>query len=191
MEGRWILIFLTVVFFIVGAALLVYNFTISDKGQNDSDSDGIVDMNDNCPHVYNPDQKDSDENKIGDACDSSTFCIKDQIQLDECTSLGHSAVDDSTCPSWSKFSSNRCIKYSYNFTCSADQSQLCGTMAPDYTPIPTSRCATGWACPFYNTEYENNQSCLDAGGILQADPSCLVYETACTTYQKINLRCSS
>ena len=35
----------------------------------DQDHDGIPDFRDNCPTVYNPDQKDSDGNGIGDACD--------------------------------------------------------------------------------------------------------------------------
>ena len=35
----------------------------------DSDGDGIPDAQDNCPDVANPDQKDSDKNGIGDACD--------------------------------------------------------------------------------------------------------------------------
>jgi len=191
MEGRWILIFLTVVFFITGAILLVYNFTISGKELlKDSDGDSILNNKDNCPYVYNPDQKDSNDNRIGDACDSNTFCISDQAKLDECKSLGHSSVEDSTCPSWSKFASKRCIKYSYNFTCSVNESQLCGTTAPEYMPILTSRCATGWACPFYNTEYENNQSCIELGGIPEPDPLCLL-GTACSLYQTANLRCSS
>jgi hypothetical protein len=36
----------------------------------DRDHDGIPDFRDNCPDVYNPDQKDSDNNGIGDACDT-------------------------------------------------------------------------------------------------------------------------
>lgn len=35
----------------------------------DGDADGFVGLNDNCPDVYNPDQRDSDGNGIGDACD--------------------------------------------------------------------------------------------------------------------------
>ena len=35
----------------------------------DSDSDGVSDVNDNCPSVENLDQKDSDGNGVGDACD--------------------------------------------------------------------------------------------------------------------------
>ena len=35
----------------------------------DSDGDEIPDVFDNCPHVFNPDQLDSDHNGVGDACD--------------------------------------------------------------------------------------------------------------------------
>jgi uncharacterized protein YcfL len=35
----------------------------------DSDKDGVCDKVDNCPNVYNPDQKDSNNNGIGDACE--------------------------------------------------------------------------------------------------------------------------
>jgi len=37
----------------------------------DTDSDGIPDAEDNCPQIPNPDQKDSDGDKIGDACDDT------------------------------------------------------------------------------------------------------------------------
>ena len=36
---------------------------------SDSDCDGICDIADNCPLVYNPDQKDSNKDGYGDACD--------------------------------------------------------------------------------------------------------------------------
>ena len=35
----------------------------------DGDGDGFLGLQDNCPNVYNPDQRDSDGNGIGDACD--------------------------------------------------------------------------------------------------------------------------
>lgn len=38
----------------------------------DTDKDGIADSRDNCPKTYNPDQKDSNKNGIGDACDTNT-----------------------------------------------------------------------------------------------------------------------
>jgi len=42
----------------------------------DRDKDGIPDFRDNCPDVYNPDQKDEDENGIGDACQQGPIIKK-------------------------------------------------------------------------------------------------------------------
>ena len=36
---------------------------------NDSDEDGVIDMNDNCPYAANPDQADVDYDGTGDVCD--------------------------------------------------------------------------------------------------------------------------
>lgn len=38
-------------------------------GNTDSDGDGVVDVNDNCPDDYNPEQIDSDNDGAGDLCD--------------------------------------------------------------------------------------------------------------------------
>jgi hypothetical protein len=40
-----------------------------DAGTNDGDGDGTPDDTDNCPGVSNPDQMDTDGDKLGDACD--------------------------------------------------------------------------------------------------------------------------
>jgi hypothetical protein len=37
----------------------------------DKDNDGVPDFRDNCPTNYNPDQKDSNGNGMGDACDAA------------------------------------------------------------------------------------------------------------------------
>ncbi len=37
---------------------------------DDDDNDGVLDVNDNCPLVYNPGQEDSDNDGIGDVCDN-------------------------------------------------------------------------------------------------------------------------
>ncbi len=43
-----------------------------DKGlyDGDFDDDQVLDAGDNCPDVYNPDQSDSDGDKVGDVCDT-------------------------------------------------------------------------------------------------------------------------
>ena len=57
-----------------------------DVCDNDPDGDGIAGKNDNCPLVNNPEQRDVDGNKIGDACDLF-FCCEDSsltVPLEEC-----------------------------------------------------------------------------------------------------------
>lgn len=42
---------------------------------NDADSDGVCGDIDNCPNIFNPNQKDSDKNGIGDICDNCNFYL--------------------------------------------------------------------------------------------------------------------
>jgi hypothetical protein len=76
--------------------ILVPQYSLADRthpkleaypksSDSDSDSDGIADVSDNCPGVYNPDQADNDSDGYGDACDSSTaFAVLD-TQLESVT----------------------------------------------------------------------------------------------------------
>jgi len=40
---------------------------------SDLDTDGILDDIDNCPQMYNPDQADSNKNRVGDVCDDTDY----------------------------------------------------------------------------------------------------------------------
>jgi len=46
-----------------------------EYNSDDADADGILDGSDNCPDIYNPDQKDSDGDGLGDFCDPSNVFI--------------------------------------------------------------------------------------------------------------------
>jgi streptogramin lyase len=64
---------------------------------DDSDGDGIGDLCDNCPAVYNPDQADADEDGKGDACDcdnadglctAELWCANQGTPDSDCISCG-------------------------------------------------------------------------------------------------------
>lgn len=48
----------------------------------DSDSDGISDIEDNCPFVFNPDQNDSDGDGVGDVCDTTNCGVCGNVDGD-------------------------------------------------------------------------------------------------------------
>jgi len=52
--------------------LLNADVTLFNMQDVDNDCDNVANNVDNCPEVYNPDQTDSDNNGIGDACDTLT-----------------------------------------------------------------------------------------------------------------------
>jgi len=57
----------------------------------DTDSDGILDENDNCPNDYNPTQADTDEDGVGDSCDPCNNLVFTGGDLDTDLSLD---IDD-------------------------------------------------------------------------------------------------
>jgi hypothetical protein len=44
--------------------------TLTITSISDSDGDGVIDSEDNCPVDANPDQRNSDDDQLGDACDA-------------------------------------------------------------------------------------------------------------------------
>lgn len=76
----------------------------------DSDGDGIFDVIDNCPLVYNPDQADADSNGVGDACEvcdcpsqgdlngSAVINSTDLTLLINVVFFGGADVQDPLCP---------------------------------------------------------------------------------------------
>ena len=66
--------------------------------RNDSDCDGISNAKDNCIAVYNPDQKDSNKNGWGDACEQTQKgkinCVIPDQRPDTSSSTGELSAED-------------------------------------------------------------------------------------------------
>lgn len=73
---------------IVAIALIFIFYSLVIPTKNDIDKDGVIDIDDNCPEIKNPDQKDYDKDNAGvggkptgDACDSTPY--GEEEELDE------------------------------------------------------------------------------------------------------------
>lgn len=65
-----------------------------DNPLPDTDNDGIVDEDDNCPLVSNPDQLDSDGDGVGDACEEDTDGDGVIDELDNCPLVSNPDQED-------------------------------------------------------------------------------------------------
>ncbi|MDD5457792.1 MAG: putative Ig domain-containing protein [Phycisphaerae bacterium] len=96
----------SIVPFSADMAGLIYdsNVVVITEGLADTDLDGILDINDNCPDNYNPDQTDADGDGVGDICDNCSGTYNpDQIDRD-----GDGLGDDcDNCPNYGSTDPNQ------------------------------------------------------------------------------------
>jgi hypothetical protein len=69
------------------------SISITATFEADTDGDGILDSNDNCPNNYNQDQTDTDNNGIGDRCDIDYLWVALQDCLNSPTRIELSAIE--------------------------------------------------------------------------------------------------
>ena len=62
---------------------LAPSLALTEGDQTDSDGDGILDTDDNCPSVPNQDQQDSNDNNVGDVCDENVVLPEGNLAVDE------------------------------------------------------------------------------------------------------------
>jgi len=67
--GIMVLALLAIIPVLASAQTCMISTGIAHRLLPDTDCDGIIDMEDNCPYITNPMQRDAERNGLGDACD--------------------------------------------------------------------------------------------------------------------------
>jgi len=141
----------------------------------DSDKDGIKNTLDNCPYTANPDQKDLNNNNVGDACEGKAADVCSEatphacIDEEECTNVKsfkwvvETGLCETTCPAGTSISttdSTQCVKSSAQCTpaCAVGESCSAGKCV-------ASGVSNKFSCPVCSVVDVNDPSYL--GGLTE------------------------
>jgi hypothetical protein len=84
---RMVLALMALIALLVGALAIVVMEGRAQVGTTDSDQDGILNDQDNCPYIANSDQTDSNGDGVGDACPYvGTILFQDDFEVDDFSS---------------------------------------------------------------------------------------------------------
>jgi hypothetical protein len=118
-----------------GGNTTTYNF---DQDEPDTDLDGVIDTEDNCPLISNPDQSDTDGDGQGDACDTDDDNDDVTDVTDNCPLISNPDQTD------------------------IDQDGIGDACDASIQPISKDQCKNGGWMLFTNPSYKNQGQCVSS-----------------------------